>query len=70
MQNDLKDYAEYESVFNDDLVVTVRSILKKVEDNSGYDFVDSPEHNVLVSYFNLFGLHNKLSKELFESMRK
>lgn len=66
---DVKDYAEYKELFKDDLVVIVRKILQKIEDNAGFDLEDSPLHNELVRYFNKFGLHKKLTKKEMENWK-
>lgn len=63
---DVKDYADYTSLFKDDLVVAVRKVLKRLEDKGEYNFEDSPEHNALIRYFNKFGLHKKLTKKEVE----
>lgn len=60
---DIKDYQDYESLFNDDLVVAVRKILERIEDLGDYELEDSTEHGTLIRYFNKFGLHKKLTEE-------
>lgn len=66
---DLKNYQEYEELFNDDLVVAVRKALKKIENREIIDFEDSPEHNALIDYFNKFALHKKVNKSQFINWR-
>lgn len=63
---ELKDYLDYESMFNDDLVFAVRKMLKRIENKGDQDFEDSAEHNALIGYFNHFGLHKKFGKKQFE----
>lgn len=62
---DIKDYKEYNELFKDDLVVSVRELLKKIE--YGFDIVDSPEHNKIIEYFNKFALHKKISEKEFKT---
>lgn len=62
---EIKDYQEYEQLFNDDLVVAVRNVLTVIEDNKHYEIEDTPEHNALKEYFNKFLLHTKISEERF-----
>jgi len=62
---DMKDYADYESYFKDDLVVAVRKLLKRIEDKGDLNLEDSEEHNALVRHFNRFALHKKISKSNF-----
>lgn len=52
-----------ESPFENDLSVIIKGILKKVEDNNGFDFVDSIEHNSLLEYFNNIGLRKAARKQ-------
>lgn len=66
---DIKDYQEYEQLFNDDLVVAVRAILRRIDNGDAYNLQDEKEHNALVEYFNKFGLHRKLSKSQFQSRK-
>jgi len=66
---ELKDYQEYEQLFNDDLVVAVRNVLKKILDGQAYDLEDSPEHNALIEYFNKFALHKKITEKQFETWK-
>lgn len=63
---DIKDYKEYEKLFNDELVVAVRKVLTRIENKGEFNFEDSDEHNALKNYFNKFALHKKISKPLFE----
>lgn len=65
----IKDYEEYEQLFNDDLVVAVREALMRIENKGEHDFEDSTEHNNLKKYFNKFYLHNKVSKEKFNLLK-
>ena len=62
---EIRDYKEYEQLFEDDLVVAVRNILLRIENKGSIDLEDSYEHNALVSYFNKFKLHSKISEEYF-----
>ncbi len=62
---DIKDYAEYESYFKDDLVVAVRKLLKRIEDSGDMNLEDSKEHNALIRHFNKFALHKKITKSTF-----
>lgn len=64
----IKYYSEYEALFDLDLVVIVRDVLLKIEDNNGYDIANSKEHQCLVSYFNKYGLHKKLSESEFKNV--
>lgn len=73
---ELKDYKEYESLFKDDLVVAVRKVLQQIEDpkyvkaiDEYWTIEDSPEHNALITYFNKFGLHRKLTPKQFENWK-
>ena len=61
----MKDYADYESYFKDDLVVAVRKLLKRIEDKGDMHLEDSNEHNSLIRHFNKFALHKKISKADF-----
>jgi hypothetical protein len=63
---ELKDYKDYEDMFNDDLVVAVRNLLKRIEEQGDYELEDSEEHNDLIEYFNKFGLHKKINKNRFK----
>lgn len=63
---ELEDYEDYENLFKDDLVVAVRKVLAKIENDGEHEFEDSEEHNVLIEYFNKFGLHKKINKNKFE----
>ncbi len=67
---DVKNYEEYQKLFSNDLVVAVRTIIKKIENNNGFDIVDSKEHNELINYFNNFRLHKKLSEKEFNALLK
>lgn len=62
---DIEDYNEYQSLFKDELIISVRKLLKRLEDQGDYELEDSKEHNNLVEYFNQFYLHKKLSKKEF-----
>lgn len=73
---DIKDYEEYNALFNDDLVVAVRKVLMQIEDpkyieeiDEYWTMPDSTEHGVLIDYFNKFGLHRKLSEKQFENWK-
>lgn len=63
---ELEDYKEYEHLFKDDLVVAVRNLLNRIENEGEHDLEDSPEHNDLIRYFNIFCLHKKVNKQQFE----
>lgn len=65
----LKDYEEYEQLFQDDLVVAVRAVLQKIEDGYSHEIEDSSEHNTLVRYFNKFALHKKITEEQFKNRK-
>lgn len=65
----IKDYADYVSYFNDDLVVAVRKVLKRIEDRGAHDLEDSKEHNALKSIFNKFALHNKITPKEYETWK-
>ncbi|MDO7847603.1 hypothetical protein Q5H92_14640 [Hymenobacter sp. M29] len=62
-------WEEYNTLFKDDLVVTIRKLLKKAEEHSSYTLEDGPEHGALVQYFNKFGLHKKLTKAEFHNWK-
>lgn len=64
---DVKDYKDYLSLFKDDLVVAVRKVLERIEDQGDMDFEDSKEHNALKEYFNKFGLHKELTPKQVET---
>lgn len=66
---DIKDYKDYESLFNDDLVVAVREVLQLIEDEGSYEIEDTEGHNKLKRYFNKFHLHKKITKQEFESLQ-
>lgn len=66
---DIKDYADYISLFKDDLVVSVRKLLERIEDKGDRDIEDSKEHNKLKKYFNKFGLHRKLTEKQVENWK-
>ena len=59
----IRDYIEYKELYADDLVVAVRNLLRRIEDKGDYELEDSKEHNALITYFNKFGLHKKLTKQ-------
>lgn len=64
---ELKDYEDYEKLFNDDLVVAVRKLLERLDDGeydeNGNGIEDSDEHNEIKGYFNKFDLWRKNTKE-------
>lgn len=62
---EIKNYNEYEELFNNDLVIAVRNVLKKIEDGEVYDLQDSKEHNALIDYFNKFKLHTLINQKDF-----
>lgn len=63
----INDYNEYEKLFEDNLVIAVRKVLDKIENNGDHDFEDSKEHNTLIKYFNKFALHKKIDEEQFKT---
>lgn len=66
----IKDYKEYQELFNDDLVVAVRAVLMKIEDGGVMDLEDSEEHNKLIRYFNKFALHRIIDEPTFDRWGK
>jgi len=66
----VKDYKEYQELFNDDLVVAVRAVLMKIEDGDVIDLEDSEEHNKLKQYFNKFALHKVIDEPTFKQLKK
>lgn len=60
---DIKDYIEYKELYADDLVIAVRNLLRRIDNEGDYELEDSKEHNALKTYFNKFGLHKKLTKQ-------
>lgn len=63
---ELKDYEEYENLFEDDLVVAVRKLLDKIIEEGTEELEDSDEHNDLIEYFNRFCLYRKVDKNKFK----
>lgn len=67
---DVKSYKEYTELYNSKLIKILRRILKRLEDNNGYDIEDSDEHGAIIEYFNENGLHKKLTVEQFKQRQK
>ena len=63
----IKNYKEYEELFEDELVVAVRNLLKKIEEEVARNLEDSREHNALIRYFNKFSLYGKMDEEKFST---
>lgn len=59
-------YKEYTELYSDDLIRTIRNILKKTEDKKLYDFDGSTEHGYFVDFFNEYRLHKKMTMKGFE----
>lgn len=63
-------YEDYQALFKSDLVVAVRKLLEKIDDQGDRDLEDSPEHNALKGYFNKYALHKKINKEEFKTWQQ